>query len=93
MSATFRRIADTDFCTSHQPLLSGSGLPSVAGSNYRAPNGGFFVRAGATVRVLLLRRFAPIRTSRTQSFLRYRRPLPNIALQWDRPKATLLSCP
>jgi hypothetical protein len=41
MSATFYHLADTNFCTLHQPLLSGSGLPSVAGSNYRTPNGGF----------------------------------------------------
>jgi hypothetical protein len=86
MSATFYCLADINFCTSHQPLLSGSDLPSVVGYNYRTPNDGF-VRAGATVRVLPLRRFAPIRTSRTQSFLRYRRPSPNIALQWDVPQA------
>jgi hypothetical protein len=40
MSATFHRLANTDFCASHQPLLSGSDLPSVASSNYRIPNGG-----------------------------------------------------
>jgi hypothetical protein len=37
-----------------------------------------------------LRRFAPIRTSRTQSFLRCRSPSPNMALQWDAPQA---ACP
>jgi hypothetical protein len=41
MSATFYRLADTNFCTSHQSSLFGSGLPSVPGSNYRTPNGGF----------------------------------------------------
>jgi hypothetical protein len=46
MSATFRRLADTDFCTSHQPLLPSSGLPSVADSNYRTPNGGFLSALG-----------------------------------------------
>jgi hypothetical protein len=93
MFTTFPRLVNTDFRASHQSLLSGSGLLSVASSNCRAPNGDFFVRVGATVRVLLLRCFAPIRTSGAQLFLRYRRPLPNIALQRDRPKATLLSCP
>jgi hypothetical protein len=41
MFAIFYRLADTNFCASHQPLLSGSGLPSVAGSNCYASNGGF----------------------------------------------------
>jgi hypothetical protein len=41
MSATFHRFANTDFCASYQPLLLGSGFPSVAGSNYHIPSGGF----------------------------------------------------
>jgi hypothetical protein len=44
MFAFFYRLADTNFCVSHQPLLSGSGWLSVADSNYRAPNSGFCPR-------------------------------------------------
>jgi hypothetical protein len=40
MPATFRFLANIDFCASHQPL-SLSGLPSVADSSNRALNGGF----------------------------------------------------
>jgi hypothetical protein len=39
-SHTFHRFANTNFCASHQALLSGFGLPFVASSNFRAPNGG-----------------------------------------------------
>jgi hypothetical protein len=36
MFAIFYRFANTDFRASHQALLSGSGLPSVAGSDCHA---------------------------------------------------------
>jgi hypothetical protein len=40
-SRAFHRLANTNFCASHRVLLSGFGLPFVANSNSRAPNGGF----------------------------------------------------
>ena len=40
MPATFHRFANIDFRASHQPLLSGFGLPFVASSDFRASNCG-----------------------------------------------------
>jgi hypothetical protein len=44
MFATLYHLASSSFCASLQARLSDSGLPSVAGSNYLAPNGGFYPR-------------------------------------------------
>jgi hypothetical protein len=37
-------LANIAFHASHQALLSGFGLSSVTGSNYRTPNSGFCLR-------------------------------------------------